>query len=124
MYSRSRGMGLTGGWAVVSSVVVARCVATKHATCTAMLKQLQYFFPSLERQPKLLNVACFFDNAPCVHSRTIRGSQCVGVERGWWSISSEGVGVRGCAGDAGTIARRRHKDGALNAADKNEKFET
>ena len=35
----------------------------------------------------------------------------MGVKRGGWSISLEGAGVRGCAGDAGTIARRRHKDG-------------
>ena len=43
------------------------------------------------------------------------GSQGVGMKRAGWSISSEGAGVRGCAEDASTIARRRHKDGALNA---------
>ena len=31
------------------------------------------------------------------------------MKRGGWSISSEGAGVQGCAEDAGTIARRRHK---------------
>ena len=33
---------------------------------------------------------------PFLDVRNKLGTQCVGVKRGGWSISSEGAGVRGC----------------------------
>ena len=50
-------------------------------------------------------------------------SQCVGGGEGLGIDLVRGSGVRGCAW-RGHVARRLHKNGALNAADKNEKFET
>ena len=50
-------------------------------------------------------------------------SQGVGGGEGWVIDLVRGSGVRGCAW-RGHLAGRLHKNGSLNAADKNEKFET
>ena len=64
----------------------------------------------------ILYSVCFI-SCKWVILRTTSASQCVGVERGGQSISSEGSGVRVCVWRE-HVARRRHKKGALNAANK------